>query len=198
MSLNLVTLKKEKIKELLSSNNLGDESCIDQDIYRMAAVLVPFLIENGEWHLLFTRRTAQVEDHKDQVSFPGGSVDPEDESILQTALREANEEIGLDKNNVEILGSLHEFCTISNYRVKPIIGHIVWPMQITLSPSEVSRVFTVPLEWLTEPSHSTKRPFMDAGGEHRDVIFFQPYEDEIIWGITAQIVYELLYVLKLR
>jgi 8-oxo-dGTP pyrophosphatase MutT (NUDIX family) len=198
MHFDHLALNKEKIKELLSLNDVESKSCGERSIYRRAAVLVPLLIEKGEWHALFTRRTDMVEDHKNQVSFPGGSTEPGDESILQTALREAHEEIGLDERQVEILGNLQELCTNSNFRVTPVVGQIVWPTILTLSTIEVKKVFIVPLRWLAEASHSYLWPFVDDSGKQHDVIFFVPYDDEVIWGITAQIVYALLDRLELK
>ena len=89
---------------------------------RPAAVLIPFLQVKGQWHILFTRRTDTVADHKGQVAFPGGRADPGDLSPEFTALREAEEEIGLNPANISILGCLQELPTITNYSITPVVG----------------------------------------------------------------------------
>ena len=94
---------------------------------RPAAVLVPLLQAEGEWRLLLTQRTHTVESHKGQVAFPGGRVDPEDESRVATALRETEEEIGLPRDRVRVLGQLDELLTVTQYRVTPVVGVVPWP-----------------------------------------------------------------------
>src|SRR5687768_13176306 len=100
----------------------------DETRLKCAAVLVPLVWQDDEWHLLFTRRTDRVESHKGQVSFPGGACDEGETIPEQTALREAEEEIGLDPHNVRVLGKLANLITISHFRVTPVVGVIItWP-----------------------------------------------------------------------
>ena len=131
---------------------------------RSAAVLVPLLCKNGAWQLLFTRRTEQVPHHKGQVSFPGGAHEPEDGNLVKTALREAAEEIGLQPADVRILGALGDMPSVSNYMITPIVGRITRPFEVKLSKYEVSRVFTIPLEWLADARHREMRPYKAADG----------------------------------
>ena len=166
---------------------------------RPAAVLVPFLQSQGEWHILLTRRTDSLPEHSGQVAFPGGRADLEDVSLEATALREAQEEIGLWPENVRILGQLAPFLTVTNYLLTPVVGRILsWPSPLILAEVEVKRVFTIPLTWLIDPAHREVRaralPFPHAA---LPVIYFQPYDGELLWGVSAQITLMLLKALDL-
>ncbi len=165
---------------------------------RPAAVLIPFLQHAGAWHVLYIRRSHVEGDmHSGQVAFPGGGSEPGDQSPAETALREAWEEIGLPRAQTQVLGALPRFRTISNYLVTPIVAHIPWPFAVHTSPQEVSRVFTVPLAWLADPAHREVRQRQLPDGRRIPVIYFQPYEGEIIWGATARITVTLLEMLGL-
>jgi 8-oxo-dGTP pyrophosphatase MutT (NUDIX family) len=120
---------------------------------RPAAVLVPLYLDQGEWRVLLTQRTDLVEHHKGQVSFPGGRVDDADAGRVQTALREAEEEIGLKPEHVTVLGQLDELLTVTQYRITPVVGVIPWPYPFVLSTVELSEVFGVPLRWLAGPAN---------------------------------------------
>lgn len=158
---------------------------------RCAAVLVPLLSQGGEWHLLFTRRTDQVESHKGQVSFPGGACDDGETSPEQTALREANEEIGLDPLGVRLLGRLNPMMTISSFIVTPVVGVIPWPTVFRPAHAEVARVFSMPLTWLME--RSNRWEFNLPGGHN--VILFHPYDGEVLWGATARMTVDFIELL---
>jgi 8-oxo-dGTP pyrophosphatase MutT (NUDIX family) len=164
--------------------------------YRPAAVLVPFLRDAGSWSLLFTRRTEIVQSHKGQVSFPGGAAEAGDSSPEATALREAEEEIGLHPRDVKILGRLAPLPTISRFVITPVLGCIPWPYEFTLSTSEVSRVFTIPLAWLADPGNWEIRPRVLPSGVTEDIIYYRLYAEELLWGISARITRELLETLS--
>lgn len=163
-----------------------------------AAVLIPVLRQGQKWHILFTRRTSSLPEHSGQVAFPGGRADPEDDSPEITALREAQEEINLSPNDVRILGKLREIRTISNYCVMPIVGKIPWPYEFRLAQEEVSRVFTIPLEWLADPNNHEIR-YRELPPPHSPVpvIYFNYYDDELLWGISAEITLIFLESLQL-
>lgn len=201
-------LTKDEIIQCLSDANPSelDDSSIDRfppDLLngpaRPAAVLIPFVHINGAWHILFTRRTDTLPEHGGQVAFPGGRADPDDEPPEVTALREASEEIGVEPTKTHILGRLGSFLTISNYRVTPVVACLEWPAQLRLAADEVSRVFTIPLAWLADPAHHEVRqralppPYAPV-----QVIYFQPYDGELLWGVSAQIVLNLLEILVWR
>lgn len=165
---------------------------------RPAAVLLPLLEIDEEWHLLFIRRTEMEGDrHSGQVAFPGGARDPEDTSLEAAALREAHEEIGLKPEDVTILGKINDFVVISNYQVSPFVGVIPWPYNFIPSPAEVSRVFTIPLDWLVNPNNREEimREVPNMG--NFPVIYFNKYDNELLWGASAQFLIEFLGVLRL-
>jgi 8-oxo-dGTP pyrophosphatase MutT (NUDIX family) len=164
---------------------------------RRAAVLIPLLFEDEEWRILFTRRTDHLAEHSGQVAFPGGRSEPGDASPEDTALREAREEIGLVPDKVRILGRTDSFITITNYCVTPVVGLIDWPFDVQLDLNEVSRVFTIPLSWLEDRRNYEilERKLPDPYPPV-DVIYFKPYEEEILWGVSAQIMLNLLEILS--
>ncbi len=161
--------------------------------HRAAAVLVPLVNWDNEWHLLFTRRTDRVETHKSQVSFPGGAADPEDKSPEDTALRETEEEIGVRRSDVRVLGRLGEMITITNFHVTPVVGVIPWPYAFTVHTVEVGRVFTMPLAWLADARN--RHEFIRPETGHT-VITYIPFDGELLWGATARMTVNLLKALE--
>lgn len=171
-----------------------------------AAVLIPLLkrqIGSGlpSWHILLTRRTEKVADHKGQVSFPGGRSDNGDPSPEATALRETHEEIGLNPRFVRLAGRLNPLLTITNYLVTPVVGFIPWPYNFQLQNEEVSRIFIIPLSWLADPANFElrDRKLTTNYGYHKilKVVFFRPYDGETLWGVSAEITLRLLKTLKI-
>jgi 8-oxo-dGTP pyrophosphatase MutT (NUDIX family) len=170
---------------------------ISESSARPAAVLIPIFSKGGIWHVLYTRRTDSVEDHQGQVSFPGGVIEANDEGPLQAALRETQEEIGIQSEDVHILGALKPHPTVTNFIVVPIVGTIPWPYQFNLNEQEVAVVFSVPLDWLANPDNLEIQEWKPEGPwPSVPVHFFRPYEGEIIWGATARITLSLLKVLQ--
>jgi 8-oxo-dGTP pyrophosphatase MutT (NUDIX family) len=160
---------------------------------RPAAVLIPLVRIDG-WHILYTRRTDTVEHHKGQVSFPGGATDPEDDTPEATALREAEEEIGVRREDVRLLGQLGEMVTISNFLVTPIVGVIPWPYGFKIHTIEVGRVFTMPLDWLAKRENWME--FMRRETGHSVITYF-PFDGELLWGATARMTVNFVSALGL-
>lgn len=164
---------------------------------RKAAVLVPLLKKEGEWHILFIHRTEDSKEHSDQVAFPGGRIEFQQESVYQAALRETEEEIGLPGNKIKIIGELNPILTISNYEITPIIGIIPWPYPFTIQTKEVKHYFTIPLNWLADPDHweIRKRAFSPLKCD-LSVIYFKKYNGETLWGVSARIMLNCINQLK--
>lgn len=167
---------------------------------RQAAVLIPFLWMDGEWHVLFIRRTHVEGDiHSGQVAFPGGGAEPGDESPIATALREAQEEIYLRETDLEVIGTLSRLRTISNYVITPVVGILRWPAELLPNPVEVSRIFTIPLAWLVDPRHRIvqRRELPEPFGAI-DVIYFDEYHGELLWGASARIMEQIIEGLQVE
>lgn len=163
---------------------------------KCAAVLIPLVLMSTGWHILFTRRTERVATHKGQVSFPGGACAASESSPEGTALREAEEEIGLAPSDVRLLGRMTDVATITHYQVTPVVGVIPWPYEFHLEPGEVARIFSIPLAWLADSRHWTEAPFTPQGVQRPfPVVRYQEFDGEILWGVTARIVLNFLEVL---
>ena len=150
---------------------------------RPAAVLVPVINRPDGLSVLLTRRTDHLTDHAGQISFPGGKVHAEDNSPEETALRETEEEIGLDRSRVHVLGRLPDYFIPTGFRVTPVIGWVEPPFSLTLDPFEVAEVFEAPLSFLVDPSHRQLHSAMRNGRLRH--FYAMPYQGYNIWGATA-------------
>lgn len=157
---------------------------------REASVLVPVFERDGVPHVLFTRRPATLRTHAGQYSFPGGGREPEDATPLHTALRETEEELGIDRLGVRVLGMLDEVPTISQYRVRPFVGVIPGDGQYQPSAEEVAFILEVPLSGLLDPS-ILRVERKEILGAERD-LYFYTYGTHVIWGATARILRDFL------
>ncbi|KQS99144.1 MULTISPECIES: CoA pyrophosphatase [unclassified Rhizobium] len=159
-----------------------------------AAVLVPVIDDGDEARVIFTQRTKTLRKHSGQVAFPGGAVDPEDDTPERAALRETEEEIGLDRRFVQTVGRLPHYMAMSGFRITPILGIVQPGYDLELNPTEVAAVFDVPLSFLMNPDNHGRGQATWKGAERH--FYSMPYGDQHIWGITAGIVrmlYERLY-----
>jgi 8-oxo-dGTP pyrophosphatase MutT (NUDIX family) len=153
-----------------------------------AAVLVP-IVHRSEPTVLLTLRTAELARHAGQVAFPGGKIDPEDDSPVAAALREAEEEIGLAPVLVEPIGYLDLYLTFSGFRILPTVARVKPDFALALNPSEVTETFEVPLGFLMTPGNHQRRT-RDWNGIAREY-YAMPFENRYIWGITAGILRNL-------
>jgi 8-oxo-dGTP pyrophosphatase MutT (NUDIX family) len=164
---------------------------------RPAAVLLPLVARGDALHVLLTERTAHLHDHAGQISFPGGRVDAGDRDAIHTALREAEEEIGLPSATVEVLGTLPEYVTATGYAVTPVVGLIERPFSLALDSFEVAEAFEVPLGFLMDPANHERRRIVFAGAMR--TFYAMPWTSAqrryFIWGATAAMLrnfYQLL------
>ena len=175
------------------SEPLGHQ--LKNKLIKKASILIPFVCVNGCWSLLFTRRADTLKNHRGQVSFPGGGREKYDKTPEETALREAYEEIGLKQSGIHIIGNMPDFITVSVYLVTPIVSWVDWPVSLELSKNEVSRVFTIPIVWLRDKNNWEERLYSHPSGWYGSVIFYNLYDGELLWGISAKITIELLNIL---
>jgi 8-oxo-dGTP pyrophosphatase MutT (NUDIX family) len=159
--------------------------------HKPAAVLVALEPERGVW---LTRRAAAMPSHAGQVSFPGGKIEPQDGSAEAAALREAQEEIGLDPGCVEILGRMDDHVTLTGFHIAPVIGLVPKNVKLQAEPDEVEEIFCLPFEVLLDPALPRRRRAVMRG---RELAFYiWPHPDHVIWGATGEILRRL--ALRLR
>jgi 8-oxo-dGTP pyrophosphatase MutT (NUDIX family) len=159
-----------------------------------AAVLVPIVNRDGALQVLLTQRTSHLSAHAGQISFPGGRVEIEDASREDTALRETEEEVGLARTRITLVGRLPVYEIPSGFRITPIVGWIEPPFDLTLDPFEVASVFEAPLEHFIDTTRYQRREYRFKG-RHRHYMAI-PYQGRYIWGATAGMLYSLARVLN--
>jgi 8-oxo-dGTP pyrophosphatase MutT (NUDIX family) len=171
------------LEELLTADDLEKQHLNSQQPLKPAAVLLLVVNHPGDPAVVFTQRTADLADHAGQISFPGGRCDEGDRTPERTALREAEEEVGIPAQRIEILGRLPEYRTSTGYAVTPVVGWAEPPLAYRPDPREVADVFEVPLAFL-----------LDAGNHRYEQAFYRgrmrnywamPYGERFIWGATA-------------
>jgi 8-oxo-dGTP pyrophosphatase MutT (NUDIX family) len=181
---------KEKIRQALSARkklHISDKSLNE------AAVVLPIFYRNGEYHILFTRRSNQVPHHKGQVSFPGGGRHESDHNLMETALREAWEEVGLEPKDVEILGELDDTCTAtSGFVISPFVAFIPYPYEFKVSHDEIDEIFDMPISTLLYKADVKKEHY--AVGDKLLTAYSYEYGGRVIWGATAGILRQFLEI----
>ena len=153
-----------------------------------AAVLIPIIDRPDGAQVLFTYRSVRLNKHAGQISFPGGKIDPEDKFVEAAALRELNEEIGVDRSDVPMPVAMPQYLSGSGFRVHPVIGVIPADAPMTLNPDEVESTFEVPLSFLMDGQSVMKSSRDDLVDGLRVYFYEYVYEGHRIWGITAGIV----------
>lgn len=160
---------------------------------RPAAVLVPLVDRPGGLTILLTRRTEHLANHAGQISFPGGRLEEEDDGPIACALREAEEETGLPPDRVDVLGTLDDYVTVTNFRIVPVVGLVHPPFDLNPDPFEVAEAFEVPLDFFLDAANHVKVA-RTVEGRPRPY-YAMPYGDYYIWGATAGMLLNLYRVL---
>jgi 8-oxo-dGTP pyrophosphatase MutT (NUDIX family) len=160
---------------------------------RPAAVLVPLIDRAGGMTVLLTRRTAHLSAHAGQIAFPGGRIEAADRDAGAAALRETEEEVGLPRDHVTLIGRLDTYVTGTGFEITPMVGLVRVPFPLAIDPSEVAEAFEVPLDFVLEPTNYRRTERLFDG---RPRIFFAlPFEGRNIWGATAGMLANLAEVL---
>ncbi len=155
-----------------------------------SAVLVPILLGAGGLSVLYTKRSEALNHHRGQISFPGGKWSPEDPTLLETALREAEEEVGIDPRDIEVLGELDEVWTPTGFTIRPYVGLIRAPYPFRVNPDEIDRLIEVPWSRIPEADAFGCEVKM-VNGEPLEICHFHVNND-LIWGATARITRNLM------
>ena len=165
------------------------KNCRDDD--RLAAVLVPLIWYDSDWQILMTKRAAHLSHHAGQISFPGGVLDASDKGLIDTALREADEEISLTPTSVRVMGSLHPVRSPAGFVVQPFVGIIDSDSfsELQPNPAEVDSIFTLPLAHIGQPDNFSLVP-READGR-KNSYWVVSHSDYYIWGLSARILYDL-------
>ncbi len=164
---------------------------INDESRELSAVLLPIYSKHGEYYLVFTKRTEQVKEHKGQISFPGGAYQEGDGTLVNTALRECAEEIGLEANKVEILGALDDAIPrSSSYIISPFVGVIPWPYEFKVNTWEIEEIIEAPISALRDKSCLREEDEIINGQAVTSYSYH--YQGRVIWGATARILNQFL------
>lgn len=188
MSFDLERLRASLLPEPLVDSFIQEDGLADQPL-TPAAVLFPIVLREAGHTVLLTQRTAHLKDHAGQISFPGGRVEDSDLSPTHTALRETEEEIGLSRERIEILGFLPEYRTGTGFRVTPVVALVRPPFDLQPDPFEVAEIFEVPLAFLIDPANHQRHSLHYRGALRN--YFAMPYGEYFIWGATAGMIRSL-------
>ena len=181
---------KERIRRILSQREKQNIIATDAPL-APAAVILPLYQKEGEYYILFTKRTEKVEHHKGQISFPGGARHEEDRSLEDTALRETFEEIGVHPEDVEILGELDSMRTVSSsFHITPLVAVIPYPYEFTVNTDEIEELVEVPLSALLDEKNYREEFQIYQGITYWGSVY--EYRGKVIWGATARILKQFL------
>jgi len=181
---------KQRLKEALSRRRKID---IDDSGRIPSAVLLPIFEKDGEYHILCIKRTQRVSVHRGEISFPGGAYEEQDGTLLNTALRESEEEIGLAQGVVEVLGELDDIVTLATgYHIASFVAAIPWPLTLEADAVETEEIIEIPIPALLDKDCFSEGK-ADVDGKIIDSLFYR-YQDRVIWGATARILKQFLEV----
>ncbi len=184
---------RSKLNRSWPPRNLLNERVGDGP-FRPAAVLIPLYVrDHGLW-TLFTKRTHTVEHHKGQISFPGGRQHAEDANLWTTAIRETEEEIGVPRESVRLLGALPRMLTVTDFEVSPFVGAIPYPVEFRPEPGEVETILEIPLSYLLDPQVVEEQTLKWKGRDVKTLVYH--YRGHAIWGATARILADFLEALE--
>ena len=173
-----------------------DEALLRHPRMTPASVLIPLVLRPEGLTMLLTQRTAHLTDHAGQISFPGGRAEEYDASAIDTALRETEEEIGLDRRHIDVIGTLPEYVTGTGYKVTPVVALVTPPFAMTPDDNEVAEIFEVPLAFLMNGGNHQRLSFELPEGAGRRTFYAMPYERFFIWGATAGMLRNLFHFLR--
>ena len=179
---------KQRLRQALSQRQ--KQHIVDTRL-APSAVLVPIYYKQGQYYILFTKRTQTVKEHKGQISFPGGAYQEGDETLVNTALRECAEEIGLMAHQVEVLGELDDTVTLTSaYIISPFVALIPWPYQFKVNEEETEEIIEVPISALLDKG--CLRQETEIIDRQTVSLYFYHYQQSVIWGATARILNQFL------
>ena len=179
---------EQRLKQALSQRR---KSHIIDASRVLSAVLLPIYHKQGQHYILFTKRTETVQNHKGQISFPGGAYEEQDSTLAHTALRECAEEIGVAAEAIELLGELDDtITTTSGYIIAPFVGVIPWPYPLKVDPIEVEEIVEVPISALLDKDYLHKETTVTNGQVVTSYSYH--YRGNVIWGVTARILNQFL------
>jgi 8-oxo-dGTP pyrophosphatase MutT (NUDIX family) len=159
-----------------------------------SGVTIPLFDREGETHVLFTLRTQKVKHHKGQISFPGGASEAGDGNILETAIRETVEEVGIPVSHIRVLGAFDDVVTISGFHVTPVVVRLDWPFPIHPCEDEIQEVIEIPLGALTAPGVPRIEQWDWEGGQVE--MYFYDHGEHTVWGATGRMLRQFLEVAK--
>lgn len=195
-------LNAEWLRQRLSKPPVWTPETTDEHLlatvssFKSASVLIPLVLRDEGLSLLLTHRAAHLNNHAGQISFPGGRVEASDTSSVETALREVQEEIGLDRQHVDVIGSLPQYRTATGYDVSPVIALIQPPFTLTPDPIEVASIFEVPLSFLMDAKNHQRRSLELPNGAGIRTFYAMPYQQHFIWGATAGMLRNLFHLMR--
>ncbi|MES2935150.1 MAG: CoA pyrophosphatase [Pseudomonadota bacterium] len=161
-----------------------------------ASILLPLVLRDTGLSVLLTQRTAHLTHHAGQISFPGGRAEASDASVIETALRETEEEVGLHRDHIEVIGQLPDYLTGTGYHITPVVALVHPPFELQADPAEVAEIFEVPLAFLMNGQHHQRRTIEMPNGAGRRTFYAMPYQRFFIWGATAGILRNLFHFLR--